>query len=1457
MKIAAVTRTTEKTGATKEYFNGGAQNIETRESERNNFLFIKDGDKFEKDLLVHRTYDGSQDGQVVINPGEEAIPTIELNPADNTFDKGAHYKDENSPSPISKMIKSGVDEQDENITKIGSGDQFWGDLGNESLKALGKTGNSLLKSATGRSANEWSNTFSIFSNDDASATQFDTDNNILFKEKAEKFKDLHVDDWKETDLLNTSKNYANTMAEDYRGEVGKSNLHLTYGNEKGWAGVGNAAATAAANALGVGGLVQGVESLFDKDRVSTAEDGEQVLALNLATKNTIYTNKPGNPIQIRSRRMLMGDGKESGKYRNVLSWKIGDPISEDGDRTTPLGLLDIIRTQNFNMKQSAEGADYNTAVEFRRKQSLITSKVPSAAKYTEVGYETGKQIIYQKSADFFSSSGLATMSEEEARYINLIKQKNTYNKKLGYIYIKPFWNYSNAQERDFQIPFEFNPEISEGAVQANYATETLLNRLGQYHVYTGTNLSTLNITLSYMALAPDVLNAEMSSEIGKQYGTDAWMFYWTNNRIEAIEMQLRSLVFADVTSDNEGTLIKPPIIEVHLENNEGADVESVGDLYKYPGAVNNNNVTNSVGEKYLKVSAVLGNGSASRYKKYIVNSVQIEKLDDASTQYPSLYGRMYNSKYGNNRNPMYHITTSSKTGSDGEEVVGGYAGYSRRMGFKAILQCTEVVENFIDLVPDFKAYYDAWSVKNRLADYSSQYANNYFGIETDEQGNVKYKTVTDIIEGSLYSLVNDIASLEDRLISYYNEAVVISSMYNRAKGGDGTDKHIYKLNNPEKGKGGEATGEGAIYSRLSSKSQKAIDDSGCTANASGGDVVFEDIGPLEFSINLDVSDETLNGQLENINGTSIEDTESMMFAKDNEKETLCLKNIWKVGGKKSIQAYCVDSKDETPTGYTEYFNKILETAQHINMINKEKVISNIKDEITVNKFITDSTTNGKFTIGEKTLIGHAIENKKSIIEEINRYLTTIKEKALDGEQASQIKDEDFYDDITKDFKNIESLTFNDKDFKVSYGYKTYANIEDNGVSTTRLDKVLGDAISNALSTIKSKVKGAKSEEKAADKAAKKAAKETSPKKSETFGAYQTMLEGIQKEELKKLTNLENILSNNYKNIYDCIKECINSYNAYWVAVANANICNVHALVLGEEIVGINEVKNNLTLKIKNKEEQDAGGIVQKTENGSKSEIKKYELKKIKGAIPFSIKRFCECYYNTYQQIIEEFEALEKENPEVDLAASSITEASKETEMLASGKAFANLGTVSKNSTEVKTIINNISEDNYNNCLKQSTTTSEGLKSLTTSMFVAPLQFLAEVQMSEADMAIAEAAGKMYTFYSLQGLQKIFDTVAGKKDNTLTALDLDGQYTTYKIDDKDKDGENPESNYGLFEAVYKKEKAKGNNGFKDFVSSSQGLIPYTYRKILQNEDLAASMKIAGSSKTAMEQFGKLS
>ena len=47
MKIAAVTRTTEKSGATKEYFNGGAQSIETRESERNNFLLIKDGNNFE------------------------------------------------------------------------------------------------------------------------------------------------------------------------------------------------------------------------------------------------------------------------------------------------------------------------------------------------------------------------------------------------------------------------------------------------------------------------------------------------------------------------------------------------------------------------------------------------------------------------------------------------------------------------------------------------------------------------------------------------------------------------------------------------------------------------------------------------------------------------------------------------------------------------------------------------------------------------------------------------------------------------------------------------------------------------------------------------------------------------------------------------------------------------------------------------------------------------------------------------------------------------------------------------------------------------------------------------------------------------------------------------------------------------------------------------------------------
>lgn len=369
-------------------------------------------------------------------------------------------------------------------------------------------------------------------------------------------------------------------------------------------------------------------------------------------------------------------------------------------------------------------------------------------------------------------------SDAEIRYINALKNKNSFNKTLGYIYIRPNYEYNNNYSRDtpeenaiglgnLQIPFEFNPEIAESSVNANYVSETLMNRIGQFFVYTGTNLSQLSITLKYQSLCPDEIDDELKNSLSKQFSTDAWQYYWTNNRIEQIEYKLRSLVFPDVVSADY--LIKPPLIELHFENGNGDSASTVGDLFKYP--VGNENNEKFVGDKYLSTTkTIVKQGGSplshpSRYKKYIVTSVQIDPLNEDSFYWPSLYGRVWQN--GQTGAPINHIKTAKDIYPEAEAY--GYSGYTRRTGFKATLQCTEVQENFLDIVPDFKAYYDAWSKKGSVADITHDYAKIMLNDNIQESA--------DLLRANLNASVRGISTLENRLTSKFSEAYVLASLY--------------------------------------------------------------------------------------------------------------------------------------------------------------------------------------------------------------------------------------------------------------------------------------------------------------------------------------------------------------------------------------------------------------------------------------------------------------------------------------------------------------------------------------------------------------------------------------------------------------------------------------------------------------------------------------------------------
>lgn len=592
--------------------------------------------------------------------------------------------------------------------------------------------------------------------------------------KEERIKTLHTNDWKGKYNLNRDENADGSMMSNLRGELGRTTGGLS--SENPWLNAGAQLLNYTANASNINAIKNITGSVTGESIGDSAwqPDVDELVALNTVTKDTMYTSKPGMRFKAKPEMVqnITNNQESAAIFGNSRYSKNGDSL-----RNTYGASLDLLRDSQLNATRMSKirRMILNNDNEFKKKKPKYDLKENvvsggSLYNYTEISNDF---FYWDKSDDLYTNYNL---SNEEAQLITLIKNRNTYNKTLGYIYIRPYYGgYALGERRAtenglgvFDIPFEFTPSIQESATQANYQQETLLGRLGQFNIFTGTNLSTLSVELQYMALAPDELDSQEKQKMNKEWGTDAWQYYWTNNRIEAIEMKLRSLVFADyVTSDY---LIKPPLVEIHLENSKGK-FDTVGDLYKYP--IGDPGGT-QVGGNYLKYTTAINGSNNNRYKKYIVNSVQIDKISDSDIIYPSLYGRVYDSE-ASSSNPMYHVRNaiSDKPNADTNNSAYGFSGYARKKGFKATLSLTEVTENFLDLVPDFKAYFNAWTAKEKNADIVSGYAE---AVLNANESNLK-KTVKQQLDDALSIAKNTLLSSEDRIDAMFDEYEKLAKLY--------------------------------------------------------------------------------------------------------------------------------------------------------------------------------------------------------------------------------------------------------------------------------------------------------------------------------------------------------------------------------------------------------------------------------------------------------------------------------------------------------------------------------------------------------------------------------------------------------------------------------------------------------------------------------------------------------
>lgn len=280
---------------------------------------------------------------------------------------------------------------------------------------------------------------------------------------------------------------------------------------------------------------------------------------------------------------------------------------------------------------------------------------------------------------------------------------------IGCLYVEPFYN-TNSEVTVFSIPFQFNPEIKEGAIKANYEEEKILGRITSARYYINTDSDPVTLTTKYICTCDqDFIGSKFYKEMrfGDNYLDENWHEHWTQNELIKIENAYRSLVFP---LKDDKYMVRPPVVQVYIGNNtENPTVRNVltypltmpkigdGDLKESAKSIKKDNKDNRA--TYFEHSLSFNETSVDKnerkgyfnVKRYIVTSVSIEDLE-------------------NTNGWNYNVNTNIP---------------GTKRGFIVTLSLSETTRNFLDLVPDFKEYYDAWNITQDYDDDNRMLLKNY------------------------------------------------------------------------------------------------------------------------------------------------------------------------------------------------------------------------------------------------------------------------------------------------------------------------------------------------------------------------------------------------------------------------------------------------------------------------------------------------------------------------------------------------------------------------------------------------------------------------------------------------------------------------------------------------------------------------------------------------------------
>jgi len=119
------------------------------------------------------------------------------------------------------------------------------------------------------------------------------------------------------------------------------------------------------------------------------------------------------------------------------------------------------------------------------------------------------------------------------------------------------WNYN--------IPFQFSPELTGESRSANWSSHTALGRTNDYFIWSNTSSRTMQLRATYAIIAPEAKDPAWFKDGNKKnaiYG--AWGDYWTETNISGILAKYRKLLLPENYTPNkalsDGNRLSPPIV---------------------------------------------------------------------------------------------------------------------------------------------------------------------------------------------------------------------------------------------------------------------------------------------------------------------------------------------------------------------------------------------------------------------------------------------------------------------------------------------------------------------------------------------------------------------------------------------------------------------------------------------------------------------------------------------------------------------------------------------------------------------------------------------------------------------------------------------------------------------------------------------------------------------------------